>query len=177
LYSKITNKEKHTRKEHKLEKKNKKNKTKKNGEEECEDYREWGGGVLVMWRGKERTVNMRVPALARNYMLQPTYGKMSSYFHTDKSRWHITVLFFFFSDLYPLYQLEPVWKIHVWIRERERAPVKALRSVVGRLLPGWWCLGTFIGKRLLTAGNITAGWNWSDGAFRKWLWFCRCRVG
>lgn len=49
-----------------------------------------------MWRGKERTVNLRVPALARNYMLQPTNGKMSSYFHTDKSRWHITVLFFLF---------------------------------------------------------------------------------
>lgn len=44
-----------------------------------------------MWRGKERTVNMRVPALARNYMLQPTYGKM-----------YITVLFsFFFFRLVP----------------------------------------------------------------------------
>ncbi len=92
-----------------------------------------------MWRGKERTVNMRVPALARNYMLQPTYGEMSSYFHTDKSRWHITVLFFpffLFSDLYFLYQLAAVCEIHVWIRKRERAPVKVLRSVVGRLLPG-----------------------------------------
>lgn len=71
---------------------------------------------------EERTVNMRVPALARNYMLQPTYGKMSSYFHTDKSRWHITVLFFpffLFSDLYLLYQLAAACEIHVWIRERE----------------------------------------------------------
>lgn len=68
---------------------------------------------------------MRVPALARNYMLQPTYGKMSSYFHTDKSRWHITVLFFFlspffsifFSDLYLLYQLAAFCEIHLWIKE------------------------------------------------------------
>lgn len=79
-----------------------------------------------MWRGKERTVNMRVPALARNYMLQPTYGKMSSYFHTDKSRWHITVLFFPFFSFFRFVPALPTggWlpaacEIHVWIRERE----------------------------------------------------------
>lgn len=90
--------------------------------------------MLVMWRGKERTVNMRVPALARNYMLQPTYGKMSSYFHTDKSRWHITVLFFFFR-LVPALPTGGRLK-DPCLDKRERAPVKALRSVVGRLLPG-----------------------------------------